>query len=179
MNVEMYRENVNRSTRSIRPCMMSVPPTVITATLRIERKNSSEPEKMPISRWNSRFETLKRSLASLNLPNSTASFAKAFAVRMPESEDSISALMAAVRFFTPRETLLIFRRRVMTTISRIGRMMHTTRASRHSIVNMTASAPTIVSREIIRSSGPWCASSVISNRSVVRRLMSWPVRLWS
>ena len=96
---------------------------------------------------------LKRSLASLNLPNSTASFAKAFAVRMPESEDSISALMAAVRFFTPRETLLIFRRRVMTTISRIGRMTHTTKASRHSIVNMTASAPTIVSREIIRSSG--------------------------
>ena len=61
---------------------------------------------MPISRWNSRFETLKRSFASLNLPNSTASFAKAFAVWMPESEDSISALMAAVRF-TPRETLLI------------------------------------------------------------------------
>ncbi len=26
VNVEMYRENVNRSTRSIRPCMMSVPP---------------------------------------------------------------------------------------------------------------------------------------------------------
>ena len=83
-------------------------------------------------------------------------------VRTPERPDSISALMAAVRFFTPRETLLIFRRRVMTTISRIGRMTHTTRASRHSIVNMTASAPTIVSREIIRSSGPWCASSVIA-----------------
>lgn len=166
---------MNRSTRSIRPCMMSVPPTVITATLRIERKNSSEPEKMPISRWNSRFETLKRSLASLNLPNSTASFAKAFAVRMPESEDSISALMAAVRFFTPREDPAHF------PAARDDDDKQDRQDDAHDQGQPPLDrehdgerARPIVSREIIRSSGPWCASSVISNRSVVRRLMSWP-----
>ena len=67
---------------------------------------------------------------------------------------------------------------VMTAMN-TGRMHATTSASRHSMENRMASAPTIVSVEMSRSSGPWCASSVISNRSVVRRLMSWPVRLWS
>ena len=44
---------------------------------------------------------------------------------------------------------------------------------------MTISAPIMVTTEVSRSSGPWWASSVSSNRSVVRRLISWPVRLVS
>ena len=60
-----------------------------------------------------------------------------------------------------------------------GIMTATTSASRHSIVAMTVSAPTMVTSEMNRSSGPWWASSVISKRSVVMRLISWPVRLRS
>ena len=93
-------------------------------------------------------------MALWNFPNSTSSLAKALAVRMPEREDSISALMAAVRLLTCLETALIFRRRRMTTASKMGRMMQTTRASRHSMVNMTTRAPTMVSTEMTRSSGP-------------------------
>ena len=40
-------------------------------------------------------------------------------------------------------------------------------------------APMRVTQEIKRSSGPWWESSPISKRSVVMRLMSWPVRFWS
>ena len=163
----------------MRSCMMSAPPTVTTATERMDMKNSSEPLKMPISLWNSRLETLKRSFARSNFSSSTSSLAKALAVRIPEREDSISALMDAVRALTFLETALIFRRRRMSTSRRMGRMITMTSASRHSIENITISEPMMVSMEMIRSSGPWCASSVISNRSLVRRLMSWPVRLRS
>ena len=71
------------------------------------------------------------------------------------------------------------RRRLMMMTRKIGIMTHTTSASRHSTVNMMASAPAMVTIEMKISSGPWCASSVISKRSEGRRLMSWPVRLRS
>ena len=175
----MYRLKVRRSTISSWPFIIRAPPTVMTATDRRVMKNSREPVNMPISLWNSRLEVLKRSFAALNLANSTASLAKAFAVRMPEREDSISALMAAVLALTFLETALIFRRRMVTTTTKMGRITQTTRASRHSIENITMRAPTMVSTEMIRSSGPWWASSVTSKRSLVSRLISWPVRLRS
>ena len=50
---------------------------------------------------------------------------------------------------------------------------------RHWMENIMPSAPTMVTPEIKISSGPWWASSVISKRSAVRRLMSCPVRLRS
>ena len=49
-------------------------------------------------------------------------------------------------------------------------------AMRHSSANMQMNAPTIVVSEMSTSSGPWCASSVISNRSFVTRERSLPVR---
>ena len=70
-------------------------------------------------------------------------------------------------------------RMVMSTARNTGIITATTSASSQRMVNMTISAPTIVTMEMNRSSGPWWASSVISNRSFVSRLMSWPVRFWS
>ena len=71
------------------------------------------------------------------------------------------------------------RRWRMMTARKMGRITATTSASRHSMVNMTMSAPAMVMAEVSRSSGPWWASSVSSKRSLVRRLMSWAVRLRS
>ena len=51
--------------------------------------------------------------------------------------------------------------------------------SRHSSEIITASEPSIVSVQISRFSGPWCESSVISNRSLVMRLIRTPVRFLS
>ncbi len=50
------------------------------------------------------------------------------------------------------------------------------RASRHCMENITARAPQIVSMLMRMSSGPWWASSVMSKRSDVIRLISEPVR---
>ena len=134
--------------------MISQPPTAMTATCRAEVKNSIVAWNMPISLWNSRLETLKRSLEWANLSISMVSFAKALAVRKPESEDSISALMPAVRCLTILETLPIFRRRRITTERQMGNIRQTTRASFHWTVNMMIMAPITVRIEVTRSSGP-------------------------
>ena len=55
----------------------------------------------------------------------------------------------------------------------------TTSASRHSVRNMMIKAPTIVTNEMKRSSGPWWASSEISMRSLTIRDMIVPVLLLS
>ena len=60
-----------------------------------------------------------------------------------------------------------------------GRLTARTSASRHSIPASTTSEPRMVRTLMSMSSGPWCASSVISNRSEVIRLMSTPVRFLS
>ena len=84
----------------------------------------------------------------------------------------MSALIAPVFFFTRREASRIALRRETMIAINTGIMTATTSASRHSIVAMTVSAPTMVTSEMNRSSGPWWASSVISKRSVVMRLIS-------
>lgn len=61
------------------------------------------------------------------------SLAKARAVRMPESDDSMPTLMAAVFCFSLREAAPILLRRDMITAINTGRMHATTRASRHSM----------------------------------------------
>ena len=91
----------------------------------------------------------------------------------------MSALMAAVRCLTILEARPILRRRRITTERQIGKVIATTRASFHWTVNIMIIAPMTVRMEVTRSSGPWWASSVISNRSEVRRLIIWPVRLRS
>ena len=73
----------------------------------------------------------------------------------------------------------MLRRMEKATIRKTGIISATTIASSHRMDTMTTSAPTMVSREVSRSSGPWWASSVRSNRSEVRRLISCPVRLRS
>ena len=60
-----------------------------------------------------------------------------------------------------------------------GSTMATTSASCQQMQNMAIRAPPMVTKLMSRFSGPWWASSVTSNRSVVSRLMSWPVRLES
>ena len=121
------------------------------------------------------FSLVPRALVWLR----TGNMAKALAVRVPEGDDAMPTVMAAVFCFSPREAAVILLRRDMMTAMNTGRMHATTSASRHSMENRMASAPTIVSVEMSRSSGPWWASSVISKRSLVSLLMSWPVRLWS
>ena len=91
-------------------------------------------------------------------------------------EDSISALMSAVRLLTSLEVESIRRRLEMTNHRIRGSSTMMTRASFQLSESMSKNAPTMVRMEINRSSGPWWASSEISNRSVVTRLMSWPVR---
>ena len=118
-------------------------------------------------------------MASANLLSSVFSFAKAFAVRMPEMPLSMEEFISAVLRLTSRLAFFILTRCVRVKPMSMGSVIASTSARRHSIVNMTASAPIMVSPEISMSSGPWCDSSVISNRSFVMRLISTPVRLWS
>ena len=101
------------------------------------------------------------------------------AVRIPEILDSISALMPAVVCFTFLEVLAMYRRFMVTTTANTGISSSITRASRHWMVNMMAIAPTTVTPEMNTSSGPWWASSVMSNSSAVIRLIRWPVRFLS
>ena len=98
---------------------------------------------------------------------------------MPEMQDSMSALMEAIFCFTCREASDMLLLQNMTTTRKTGIITATTRASLHSMENMTPSAPKMVRTEISRSSGPWCASSVISKRSPVSLFISFPVRLAS
>ena len=67
----------------------------------------------------------------------------------------------------------------ITTSRKRGIINPTISASRHWIVPITTSAPKMVTPDVSRSSGPWWASSVTSNRSDVSRLISCPVRLRS
>ena len=70
-------------------------------------------------------------------------------------------------------------RQLQTTRRKIGKITAMTSASRHWMENITANAPTMVIPEMKISSGPWWASSVMSKRSDVSRLISWPVRFRS
>ena len=60
-----------------------------------------------------------------------------------------------------------------------GTLIISTSASLGLMRQRTMNAPASVTNEMNRSSGPWCASSVMSNRSVVTRDMSRPVRFLS
>ena len=71
------------------------------------------------------------------------------------------------------------RRWMMVKPTKMGTTANTMRASFHWMATIMHSAPMRVTAEMNRSSGPWWASSVISNRSVVARLMSCPVRFLS
>ena len=132
-----------------------------------------------MARWKARLEVLKLSLDTSNLWSSASSLAKALAVLMPERPDSMSALMVAVRCLTLMEAVRMEDRHLHTTSRNTGMIQAITRASCHWMVNMMTSAPRMVTQEMKMSSGPWWASSVMSNRSAVRRLISWPVRLRS
>ena len=161
------------------PRMMNRPPAAMTATERMQRKNSIVALNRPMALWNARLEVLKVALELSNFWSSAPSLAKAFAVRMPERPDSMSELMTAVFCFTAAEAALMDRRQDQTTAKNTGTMQVITRASRHWMVNMMRRDPTMVTPEMKISSGPWWASSVMSKRSAVRRLMSWPVRFLS
>ena len=159
--------------------MMSHPLTAITATGRMHMKNSMEHINQAMALYRSFLEVLNRSLAPWNFSLSARSLEKALAVRMPEMLDSMSALMPAMFCFTRRLAWIMFRRLRLTTMRNVGTSSSITRASRHWMVNMMAMAPTRVTPEMNRSSGPWWASSVMSKSSAVIRLIRWPVRFLS
>ena len=70
-------------------------------------------------------------------------------------------------------------RMAIATVRNTGMVSATITASCQRMDAITMSAPRMVSTEVIRSSGPWWASSVSSNRSEVSRAISLPVRLRS
>ena len=142
-------------------------------------KNSIEALKRPMALWKLRLEFLNCSLALLNLAASAFSLENALAVRMPDRLDSMSALMPAMVCLTTREAERMAVRLTMHTTIKMGIKIITTSANCQRMVNMTAIAPITVTKEIKRSSGPWWASSVMSNSSAVIRLIRWPVRFLS
>ena len=79
---------------------------------------------------------------------------KAFTVRIPLRPDSISALMAPVFCLAATEARLMPPRSSISTTRNTGMMAMTISAMRHSMLNITASAPTMVISEMVRSSGP-------------------------
>ena len=163
----------------MRSCMMSQPPTAITATGRMLVKNSITAVKKPISLWKPRLAVLNTSLASSNRSCWASSLAKALVVRTPDRPDSMAALITPVFCLAAREAALICFLRRSAASSSTGSITSSTSTSSHRMQNITTSAPTMVTREMNRSSGPWWASSVTSNRSLVRRLISCPVRFLS
>ena len=84
-----------------------------------------------------------------------------------------------MRCLTAREERIIAPRRMATNTTISGTETSSTSASTGSMENRTMNAPTSVTKEMNRSSGPWCANSVMSNRSVVTRDISRPVRFLS
>ena len=94
---------------------------------------------------------------------------------MPEMLDSVAVLISAIFSFTFFEAAMrFFRERAVCRIT-IGRKIANMATSSHRIVSMSMSEPLSVKKAIKRSSGPWWASSVISNKSFVMRDISWPV----
>ena len=73
----------------------------------------------------------------------------------------------------------IFTRHLSVNHRHSGSSTARTSVSCQFIVNMMSIEPTIVSAQMMMFSGPWWASSVISNRSPVSRLTSVPVRFLS
>lgn len=93
--------------------------------------------------------------------------------------DSMSALIPAICSLTCRDAADIFRRRQAVNHTISGTSANTTSASFHWMVSRMMNAPTSVTREMNRSSGPWWASSTTSNRSLTTRDISCPVRFLS
>ncbi len=87
--------------------------------------------------------------------------------------------MPAMVCFCRTDAFIMRRRWMMVKPTKMGTTANTTRASFHWMRIIMQNAPVRVTAEMNRSSGPWWASSVISNRSVVARLISWPVRFLS
>ena len=106
-NVETYKLKVIRSIVSILPCIIRAPPTAITMSDNVHIKNSIIALKRPIALWNCFLDVLYVSLDVLNFCCSIVSFAKALAVFIPVSPDSISVLMTATFCLTRIEASLI------------------------------------------------------------------------
>ena len=98
---------------------------------------------------------------------------------MPETPFSSAEKMTAVLRLTSMLASRILMRWLMVNHRHSGNKITSTSVSLTFIVNIRMIAPTIVSVHMRMFSGPWGASSVISNRSLVRRLITVPVRLRS
>ena len=134
--------------------MMKYPPAATTATGRMDVAVSENAWKMASWRNASSLACTSSLLATENLSISELSFANAFAVRMPDSEDSMAALISAVFAFTAMFASFMWRRRIMTSTASDGTRISMIAASRGSMVNMIAMAPRMVRTEITTSSGP-------------------------
>ena len=94
---------------------------------------------------------------------------------MPEMLDSRFAFISAVVSFTFFDVLDKFCLEKTTINIITGMEIITITASSQRIFNNSANEPSMVKTAMEKSSGPWCASSVISKRSVVARAIIFPV----
>ena len=93
--------------------------------------------------------------------------------------DSMAAVIWAVLRLTSMLAVFMRLRWEMVNHRLSGSTTLSTSASSQRMVNMTIRAPRMVRLQMITFSGPWWASSVTSNRSLVTRLSSTPVRFLS
>ena len=107
---------------------------------------------------------------------SARSLAKALEVRIPEMLDSTAALISPVFFFTSLFAFCIRRRSRMEKARQKGRISTSTMVSFQLMVKRTIRAPAMVMTQVRMFSGPWWASSTISNRSLAIRVIRTPVR---
>ena len=119
------------------------------------------------------------SLARSNLRPSCSSLAKALATRTPEMLLSMAAVISAVLRLTSMLARFMRRRWLSVNQRQTGSATVSTSASSQRSRNITISAPMMVSVQMMTFSGPWWLSSVMSNSSLVMRLISTPVRFWS
>lgn len=94
---------------------------------------------------------------------------------MPETEDSTLAFTSAM---VSRDLVkaACMRRRIFTANSTISGTYRNTMSESHGLTNSSMTiAPTMLMSDVKVSSGPWCASSEVSNRSLTMRDTMVPV----
>ena len=91
----------------------------------------------------------------------------------------MAAVMVAVLRLTSTLASRIRARWLSVNQTPSGSVTASTSASCQRMQNISTSEPTMLSEQMRTFSGPWCASSVTSKRSLTTRLNSAPVRFLS
>ena len=170
----MYSANVARSCGCIWPFAMSQPPRHTITVYSAPMSAAMPAWYVPMARYIRTLESRYASLLVRNLSFSTSSAAKPFTTRMP-------ARLSSTREFTPEMRTRFSRK--MAFMRRFARRLYavsTTSTAASTSVSGTftnpriTNEPTISTAPMSRNSGPWWAVSLLSNRSLTRRLMRSP-----